>query len=88
MPEQGMRSEDFCGRFASRSGSQGAGDHAAVRDRRPGRLCSRGLPGERLLNRLGIKRSDDTVLRRLVPVVALTPLAMPSKREHPEQASR
>jgi hypothetical protein len=23
------------------------------------------LPGERLLNRLGIKRSDDTVLRRV-----------------------
>jgi hypothetical protein len=34
-----------------------------------------GLPGERLLNRLGIKHSEGTVLRRV-------------KREDPEQASR
>jgi hypothetical protein len=33
-----MRSEDFCGTFAGRNGSQGAGDHAAMRDRRTGRL--------------------------------------------------
>ena len=62
-----MRSEDLCGKFASRGSSEGAGTM---------RLCEivglvgyalGGLPGERLLNRLGIKSSDDTVLRRIYP---------------------
>ena len=65
MPEQGMRSVDLCGKCAA---------VAARKPRETIRLCEivrlvgyalGGLPGERLLDRQGIKCSDDTVLRRV-----------------------
>jgi len=63
MSERGMRTEDFGERLPATADS---------RARQTTRLCEivglvgyalGGLPGERLLKRLGIKSSDDTVLR-------------------------
>ena len=65
MPEQRLRSEDLRRRLP---------DLAGPKARETTRLCEivglvgyalGGLPGERLLHRLGIVRSDDTVLRRV-----------------------
>ena len=63
MSEQGMRSEDLCGKFASRGISEGARNHAPSEIVGLVGYALGGLPGERLLNRLGIKSSGNTVLR-------------------------
>jgi hypothetical protein len=65
MPEQEMRSEDLCGKCASRSRSEGARNHAPVRDRGPGRLGSRWIAWRAAPKSARIKSSDDTVLCRV-----------------------
>jgi transposase len=58
-------SEDLCRTAPRRCGSEGTGDHATFRDLGIVGYAVGGLPGERLLHRLGISSSDDTVLRRV-----------------------